>query len=139
MSFQPRSRLKAPDLGCFSLFSLDPAQHCPDALGCPQGFSEAPGPVAFFGKNEKKSNRRKMLEKSQAKSIMVVHGGHSTHFLTKIESRSQRSNPRGWLHLPLPAATEHAATGSKEKILKSAASAVRPLQYNTLHDLQCLP
>ena len=95
MSFQPRSRLKAPDLGCFSLFSLDPAQHCPDALGCPQGFSEAPGPVAFFGKNEKKSNRRKMLEKSQAKSIMVVHGGHSTHFLTKIESRSQRSNPRG--------------------------------------------
>ena len=27
---------------------------------------------------------------------MFVHGGHSPQSLAKIESRSQRSNPRGW-------------------------------------------
>ena len=70
------------------------------------------GPLAPSKKSKKFEFVKKKLKK---KSTMFVQDCQSTKSLPKIESRSQRSNPRGWLHLPLPAATEHAATVSKEK------------------------
>ena len=68
----------------------DPDGHPQDG---PKGFSEAPGPRHFFGKIDK----FEIVEKiSKTQSTMFIHDGHSTQSLTKIESRSQRSNPRGW-------------------------------------------
>jgi len=58
----------------------------------PKRLFPAPGPAIFFGKIEN-SKSSKDVEK---KSTMFIHGDHSTQSLAKIESRSQRSNPRGW-------------------------------------------
>ena len=57
-----------------------PSRTPPDG---PKGFSEAPGPAAFFGKIKKFEIVEK---KSKKKSATVIHGGHSHRSLTKTES-----------------------------------------------------
>ena len=60
-----------------------PQEALPDPLGRPKTFSEASGPITFFGKIEK----FEIVEKTgRKKATTVLHGGHSQRSLTKTES-----------------------------------------------------
>ena len=75
---------------------LDPPRMPQEALPDPPGrskmFSEACGPITFFGKIKKIELVEK---KSKKKSRTVIHGGHPHRSSQKPKALSQRSNTEG--------------------------------------------
>ena len=62
--------------------------------GRPKTFSEASGPITFFGKIAKVEIVENMSKKKR--STAVIHGGHPHPSSQKPRALSKRSEPRGW-------------------------------------------